>query len=147
MLKYYRGYSGYRPMADTTTIEVSMENWRWLNQQKDPGDSFNDVLDRLRPDELGDETPALGLPDELDLPGSGTTLEAREMAIARLYMHLEEEETASKADLLELIDPENVGYSSAESFWSNAVKGRDSLRALPGVEAPNEGEHTWRFVE
>jgi len=134
-------------MADTTTIEISIENWRWLNQMKDPGDSFDDVLDQLRLDEPQEETPLVGLPDELDLPGSGETLEAREMAIAQLYMYLEEEETASKADLLELIDPENVGYSSTESFWSNAVKGRDSLRALPGVEAPNEGEHTWRFVE
>ena len=134
-------------MSETTTIEISRENWRWLNQMKDPGDSFDDVLDQLRLNEPEGETPLVGLPDELDLPGSGETLEAREMAIARLYMHLEEEETASKADLLELIDPENVGYSSAESFWSNAVKGRDSLRALPGVEAPNEGEHTWRFVE
>lgn len=129
-------------MSDTTTIEISRENWRWLNQMKDPGDSFNDVLDQLRSGELQDD-----LPDELDLPGSGATLEAREAAIARLYMYLEEKETASKAELLELIDPDNVGYSSAESFWSNAIKGRDSLRALPGVEAPNEGEHTWRYVE
>ena len=30
-----------------TTMEVSDENWRRLNARKRPGDSFNDVLDRL----------------------------------------------------------------------------------------------------
>lgn len=134
-------------MAETTTIEISRENWRWLHEMKDPGDSFNDVLDQLRADDAQFETPMLGPPDEIDLPGSGSTLEARRATLTRLYTHLQEEESATKADLLELVDPDHVGYSSAESFWANAVKGRDTLRVLPNVEAPNEGEHTWRYVE
>lgn len=38
-------------MAETTTIEVSKDNWQLLNRRKEPGDSFNDVISRL----LGDD--------------------------------------------------------------------------------------------
>lgn len=69
------------------------------------------------------------------------------IASFRLYAFLEQEGQARKSEFLELIDPDDVGYSSAESFWANCVKGRDSLRSLPGVEAPDEGNHVWRFSD
>lgn len=31
---------------ETTTIEVSKESWKQLNQQKEPGESFDDVIQR-----------------------------------------------------------------------------------------------------
>lgn len=34
-------------MADGTNIRVSDETWRELNQLKDPGESFEDVIVRL----------------------------------------------------------------------------------------------------
>jgi hypothetical protein len=34
-------------MADTTTIEIKTDTWRELNQQKEPGDSFDDVISGL----------------------------------------------------------------------------------------------------
>lgn len=83
--------------------------------------------------------------DALDLPGSGETLAARRDAIRRLYDYLQDQGTAQKSDFLDQIDADAVGYASAGSFWSNCVKGRDSLQSLPGVDAPGEGEHTWRF--
>jgi len=140
----------------TTTIEISVENWRWLtNQKRRPGESFNDVLDRLR-EQQGDQPateddPAVEIepadvPADLDLPGSGDTYERRREAIARLYAYLREEGTATRADFLELIDPSDVDYASGASFWSNCVKGRDSLSVLEGVEPPGEGEHTWRYT-
>lgn len=141
---------------ETTTIGISVENWQWLNSLKQPGDSFNDVLDRLRrggvegalPVEVFDDLQGVeGLPDSLDLPGSGHTLDRRRAAIARLYAFLEREGQARKSEFLELIDPDDVGYSSPESFWANCVKGRDSLRSLPGVEAPDEGSRVWRFTD
>lgn len=138
-------------MNSMTTITISAENWQWLNAQKRPGESFNDVLDRLRGAPAESAVAAAGdagaLPEDLDLPGSGETLERRRAALARLYAHLRDEGTASRSDFLDLIDPDAVDYSSAESFWANAIKGRDSLRALPGVEAPGEGGHTWRYTD
>lgn len=83
--------------------------------------------------------------DDVDLPGSGDTLAARRDALRRLYDHLREHGTAKKRDFLEQIDADAVGYASPESFWSNCVKGRDSLQALPAVDPPGEGEHTWRY--
>jgi predicted CopG family antitoxin len=34
-------------MADITTIQIRAETWRELNQQKEPGDTFDDVIQRL----------------------------------------------------------------------------------------------------
>jgi predicted CopG family antitoxin len=34
-------------MADITTIEVSTDTWKQLNQMKEPGDSFDDVVSDL----------------------------------------------------------------------------------------------------
>jgi predicted CopG family antitoxin len=169
---------------ETTTIEISVESWQWLSSlKKRPGDSFDDVLSRLREDHEADnlETERTGdstedvtmgvgvgqphdrddaeqgsqalqeeiepaaVPTDLDLPGSGSTYEARRQAIGRLVAYLQNERTATRADFLQLIDPDDVGYSSAESFWSNAVKARESLSAVDGVLPPGEGGHTWRY--
>lgn len=81
----------------------------------------------------------------LDVPGSGEMAEARREAVQRLYEYLRENGTARKDDFLELVDADAVGYSSLSSFWANAVKGRDTLRALPGVKPPEEGGRTWRY--
>lgn len=126
----------------------------WLNSMKEPGDSFNDVLDRLRARHEGEPlTPTINteetveaLPDELDLPGSGDTLDRRRITIARLYDYLRQNGTATKDEFLELVDADDLGYASRESFWSNAIKGQDTLRALPGVEPPGHGERTWRYT-
>lgn len=39
-------------MSESTTIQINKETWRRLNSQKDPGDSFDDVIERLL-DECG----------------------------------------------------------------------------------------------
>jgi len=35
-------------MAETTTIQVSIDNWQWLNSQKRPNESFDDVITNVR---------------------------------------------------------------------------------------------------
>jgi len=82
---------------------------------------------------------------ELDLPGSGDSLEKRRIAVQTLYNHLKRKGTARRRDFLELVDADAVGYSSVESFWSNCIKGSNSLQSLPGVDPPGEGEHVWRY--
>lgn len=142
--------------TDTTTIEISVKNWQWLNALKQPGESFNDVLSRLRDQhddeatpeptaETSAETDSAEVPPNLDIPGSGDKKKRRLDEIARLYRFLQQEGTATKADFLELVDADSTGYASAESFWSNCVKGRDTLSVLEGVEPPAEGEHQWRY--
>ena len=141
--------------TETTTIEVSIETWRWLNSQMRPREAFDGVLTRLREANdsyttastaTNDENAIETLSADLDLPDSREVLEQRRAAIAQLYTHLQREGRATKADFLELVDSDDVGYASAESFWANCIKGRDSLAALPGVKSPGEGEHTWQYT-
>ena len=96
-----------------------------------PGDTVDVDRDRLRD----------------ALPGRGELLEARIEAILRMYEYLREHGTAEKADLLQVVDADKVGYASPDSVWANMVKGRDTLRALPGVETPSTGRTEWRYVD
>lgn len=88
--------------------------------------------------------------DELDLPGSGTTLEARRDAVRACWRYLREQGDARKADFIDDVYPdEQARYGSAGGWW-NAV-GKQGLREVAreheSVEAPGEGEHIWYFLE
>lgn len=131
----------------TTTIQVNEVTAERLHARKRRGDSYDDVIVRLLdgdPDEATADVPESV--DDLDVPGSGATAERRRRTIGRLYAYLRDQGTAEKSDFLALVDPDDVGYASEASFWSNCVKGKDTLSALPGVETPGEGERRWRFV-
>lgn len=34
-------------MPDDTTVRISRDTWRRLNRRREPGDSFEDVIDRV----------------------------------------------------------------------------------------------------
>lgn len=96
----------------------------------------------------GDETTDVDLEQLRDaLAGSGELLERRVEAIETMYGYVRSNGEASKRELLALVDPDEVGYDSYESVWSNMVKGKDTLSALPGVETPPTGRSTWTHTE
>jgi hypothetical protein len=81
------------------------------------------------------------------LAGSGDLLERRVDAVATMYDVLRERGSAEKDELLDAVDVDATGYASRASVWSNMVKGKDTLRSLPGVEPPPTGRTTWRYNE
>lgn len=42
-------------MSDITTIQITEETWRELNMRKNPGETFDDVIQRLLEDADGDD--------------------------------------------------------------------------------------------
>lgn len=80
------------------------------------------------------------------LSGSGELLERRVDGVLAMYEHLKEVGEAEKDDLLATVDPDDVRFEHADSVWSNMVKGKDTLGALPGVEKPPKGRGEWRYV-
>jgi hypothetical protein len=80
------------------------------------------------------------------LPGSGDLLERRVDEILGMYTFLKVAGEAEKSHMLKNVNPKSVGYDSKASAWANMVKGRDTLRALPGVEPPRPGMSTWRYT-
>lgn len=80
-----------------------------------------------------------------EIPG-GDSQTHRIKMILEMYNRLRELGSASKDDLLEVVNPEQIGYKDDNSVWSNIVKGRDTLRALPGVETPPTGRSQWRYT-
>lgn len=81
-----------------------------------------------------------------ELPGSGDRLDARVDAILAMRDRLRELGEAKRGDLLKAVDVEATGYADANSLWKNTVAGRDTLRALDGVERPPTGRSEWRWV-
>lgn len=106
-------------------------------------DRGDERFDRDRSDHRVCDGPDLRTLLEDVLPGSGERLDRRIDAVLDVYDRLRTTETGTRATLAESIDPEPLGYESVESFWSNAA--RVGLNALPGVDAPEPGDGTWRY--
>lgn len=101
---------------------------------------------RREPPSPPSETPALR--DQLrgELAGEGELLEQRVDGVLEMYAYLCEHGEAEKGDLLDVVDVGAVDYADAGSVWSNMVKGKDTLRGLPGVEKPSPGRSTWTYT-
>jgi hypothetical protein len=84
------------------------------------------------------------LVEDVDLPGTGKTLKAREAALVAAYEYLQEYPEAKKSDFLQEVYPEHTaGFETAEGWW-NALQ--PALADLPGVDPPEEREHIWHFL-
>lgn len=80
----------------------------------------------------------------VDLPGSGSTLEARREALLASYQYLIEHPSAKKSDFLENVYPDHpAGFETDEGWW-NAIQ--PALKEFPGVDPPEERGHIWNFL-
>lgn len=102
----------------------------------DPIPSTAEVSDALSTDE------ALRLAVQGDLAGDSELLEYRVDEILKMYAYLRTHGTGEKSDLLDTVDVDATGYAGRGSVWSNMVKGRNTLRALPSVRKPLDGRST-----
>jgi Arc/MetJ-type ribon-helix-helix transcriptional regulator len=146
-------------MTERITISVPDELADQINARLSYGDNRSEWIREAIEQRLGDRgahnEPDTddGVRDQLrdqlaeELPGSGDVLDARVEAVLKMYAVLRDRGAASKSELLEVVDVKETGYASAESVWSNMIKGRDSLRALPGVETPATGRSTWHYSD
>lgn len=80
------------------------------------------------------------------LAGSGDLLDARLNEILKMYMELKRQGEATKEELLSVVDVEATTYQDEGSVWSNMVKGKDTLKAIPGVQKPPRGKSTWTYT-
>ncbi|MFB6151263.1 MAG: ArsR family transcriptional regulator [Haloarculaceae archaeon] len=94
--------------------------------------------------ETTDEPSPERLVEDVDLPGTGKTLEARREALLAAYEYLQEYPEAKKSDFLQEVFPEHpAGFETAEGWW-NALQ--PALADLPGVDPPEERGHIWHFL-
>jgi DNA-binding Lrp family transcriptional regulator len=94
------------------------------------------------PTALGDEQDRLV--EDIDLPGTGKTLEARQDALIAAYEYLQMYPEAKKSDFLQEVYPDHPAeFETAEGWW-NAIQ--PALADLPGVDPPKERGHIWHFL-
>lgn len=104
----------------------------WVPMENEDGD-----------DETGDHE-RLRLIEDVDLPGTGKTLEARRDALQAAYDYLQEYPEAKKSDFLQDVYPDHTAeFETAEGWW-NAIQ--PALAELPGVDPPEERGHVWHFL-
>jgi len=145
-------------------MRVTEELLDELHSLKQRGESYEDVVWRLLEEHNeSDEQPALEpestprVRDDpeptldvehtaIDVPGNGELEERRKETIIEMARLLRDRGTAEKSDFLEVVPDDAVGYQSKDSFWSNCVKGRESLKAVPGVEKPPQGRNEWTWT-
>lgn len=83
---------------------------------------------------------------DVNLPGDGENLKARREAIQQIHSYLKEHGSGRRADFAEIVDVEKTGYANFNSFYTNCVTVPGTLGALPDVEPPGEGGHTYQYV-
>jgi hypothetical protein len=92
----------------------------------------------------GEDILGRGLVEEVDLPGTGKTLEARRDALVAAYEYIRAHPEAKKSDFLKEVFPDHpAGFETAEGWW-NAIQ--PALADLPGVDPPEERGHIWHFL-
>jgi hypothetical protein len=82
---------------------------------------------------------------DVDLPGTGKTLAARQEALIGAYEYLQDHPEAKKSDFLEDVFPEHPAEFETPEGWWNAI--HPALAELPGVDPPEERGHIWRFLD
>ncbi|MFO7927431.1 ArsR family transcriptional regulator [Natronomonas sp.] len=82
--------------------------------------------------------------EDADLPGSGTTLQARREALTAAYEYLTSHPSATKSDFLDEVYPDYPANFETPEGWWNAIQ--PALKQLPAVDPPEERGHLWQFL-
>lgn len=150
-------------MAEKTSIEVSLETWQNLNQRKRrPGESFDDVIQRLLTDEPDSDTRTAEEPrDEPDTRADTLTPEdvaarvgeavglkdERERSLAAGLRYLRNEGEAQTSEIVAAAYSAVPTYSSEQSWRSNLWNNvGTALRETGAVELENKSRGRWRWV-
>jgi hypothetical protein len=80
----------------------------------------------------------------IELPGSGSALDARREALFASYQYLIDHPSARKSDFLENVYPDYPAEFETADGWWNAIQ--PALKELPGVDPPEERGHIWNFL-
>lgn len=130
------------------SLEESSASSTWSGATTSTSSSSEDESDDEEVEEAPQETPDVDV-DELDLPGGGSTLEARRTAVRACYDYLREEGQATKQDFIDDVRPDHPArYGSAGGWWNTIGKKglRELARTRDDVEAPTEGGHIWEYT-
>ncbi|MEA5408660.1 ArsR family transcriptional regulator [Haloarculaceae archaeon H-GB2-1] len=124
-----------RDLLKTRKVGSRSRVW-WIPIEQPP--------DSVRRNAEASESRPRHLVEDVELPGTGRTLEARRDALLASYEYLQEHPEAKKSDFLQDVFPEHPAeYQTAEGWW-NAIQ--PALAKLPGVDPPKERGHIWHFL-
>lgn len=94
------------------------------------------IAARPDPEEVLEESIAT-----LDVGGRGEWTARRRETVRRMHEHLQENDGASREELVARIDARKIGYSSAGAFFDEIAS--DALASLPGTQT--EDGDAWRY--
>lgn len=143
-------------MTNTTTIQIDIETWQQLNAQKQPGDSFDDVIR-----DLLNQNVAYGNDRErIEADGKIATLiwewepgrsaeereERREVGFEALKW-LREQEVATRSDFIDALYREyNPANVKKRGWWRNSVRPILNIARERGIVQFEEGSKEWQWI-
>lgn len=128
--------SGQRMSASDAALEMESDSWDGGGQK---------TIHEEHQDERQSLQDAIS---SLDLPGDGSTLEARRDAVRACYEYLRENRTAQRSEFIEDVYDDHPARFGSPGGWWNAI-GKEGLRELArirdDVAAPIEGGRIWAY--
>jgi predicted CopG family antitoxin len=126
-------------MVDITTIQITTETWRDLNQRKEPGDTFDDVIQRL----LDSGEPDVEVRSEQ--PERHEDTHARDDDVDRVE-EIVAEVSASWEDAPERLEARRDAARAALrlAFERGSLSRSEALRDIkPNHEVEGQNDTTW----
>lgn len=145
-------------MPDSTTIQIGINTWQVLNTRKQPGDSFDDVIQRLleqvetRGDDRGITTDNGMIIAEIIWewePGRGPEeREERRKVGYESLKWLRRRGEATRSDFFDaLYKSHNPANVSEQSWWRRSVRPLLNLARERDIVEFQEGSKIWRWTD
>jgi predicted ArsR family transcriptional regulator len=135
---------GDRITPDERAVEEDAERARERREKRGENQAGSTTDDAEQPAETPEATA--WMPDLRNtLPGKGDNLDGRVQAVRDIHDYLKEHGEGKRGDFEAVVDVQATGYDSFQSFWTNCINDTGVLKELPGVKAPGEGGHTYRY--
>lgn len=145
-------------MSNSTTIQIDINTWKALNSRKKPGDSFNDIIQRIlekteanRDDDRVRSANSMAIAEliwEWE-PGRGPEeREERRKVGYESLKWLSHQGEATRSDFYdELYESHNPANVSEKSWWRRSVRPLLNLGRERGIVDFQEGSKIWRWTD
>lgn len=143
--------------GNTTTIQVGFDTWKELNKRKQPGESFDDVIQRIlltqepnssESGELGPKEERIAQVIENWTPGrnSDEQNERREIGFKSLIW-LSEQGSAKRSEFIQFLYGESgLEGVSEDGWWRRVVLPPLQLAKSRGLVDFEEGSKKWIWI-
>lgn len=126
-------------MVEYTTINIKPDTWRDLNKLKEPGDSFDDVIQRLLGD--GENNPHNSAVGDLDELAEHDLTDEELDAVRAMAAFVRDRGEASPKDIRDEVHEDHPANKGVEWWWKELG---GALEDVDGIERVSQRRFVWK---